>query len=89
MTTITINVKDEVNKDFREAVEKKMGHGKGVLGKAIEEAMQRWASEEEERKLREEALATLKKGIYKLPKGYKFKREEAYEDRIRKIIGSH
>ena len=40
-------------------------------------------------KLREEAIATLKKGIYNLPKGYKFKREEAYEDRIRKIIGSH
>lgn len=81
MATITVNVKDNINKEFREAVEKKLGHGKGILGKAMEDAMQKWASNEDQDRIREEALALMKKGLYKLPKGYKFRREEAY-DRI-------
>ena len=35
MAAITINTKDEINKEFRDVVEKKLGHGKGVLGKAV------------------------------------------------------
>ena len=81
MATITVNIKDEVNEEFRKTVEERLGRGKGVLGKAIEDAMQKWASNEDQDRIREEALALMKKGLYKLPKGYKFRREEAY-DRI-------
>ena len=79
MATITVNIKDEVNEEFRKTVEEKLGRGKGVLGKAIEDAMQKWASNKEQERIREEALELMKKGLYKLPKGYKFRREEAYD----------
>ena len=79
MATITINVKDEVNREFREAVEKKLGHGKGILGKAIEDAMQKWAKEKKTEEYVEEALALMKKGLYKVGRNYTFRREEAYE----------
>lgn len=79
MATITINIKDEVNEEFRKIVEEKLGHGKGILGKAIEEAMQKWAKEKKTEEHVKEALALMKKGLYKVGKNYTFKREEAYE----------
>ena len=79
MATITINVKDEVNLEFREAVEKKLGRGKGILGKAIGEAMQKWVQENETKNYVKESLALMEKGIYKVGRNYTFRREEAYE----------
>ncbi len=88
MGTMTINVSDETEQKFRETVKAELGEGKGKLGKAVEESLNKWLSEAEETKLRRRAIETLKKGLYKLPKGYVFKREEAYEDRYRKILGT-
>ena len=88
MGTITINVSDEVEKKFRETVKAKYGMGKGKLGKAIGDALNKWVSEDEEQKLREEAIKMMEKGLYKVGKNYTFKREEAYENRNRKIIGT-
>lgn len=79
MATITVNIRDEVNEEFRKTVEEKLGRGKGVLGKAIEEAMQKWAKEKKTEEYVKEALALMKKGLYKVGKNYTFKREEAYE----------
>lgn len=88
MGTITINVSDEMEKKFREVVKSKYGTGKGKLGKAIDEALNKWISEDEEQKLRDEAIKMMEKGLYKVGKNYTFKREEAYENRIRKILGT-
>ena len=80
MAIITISVKDDVNKEFREAVKKKLGESKGVLGKAVEEAMQKWMHDEEQRKIAVELKKMMDKGLYSL-KGWKFNRDEIY-DRI-------
>ncbi len=88
MGTITISVSDETEQRFRQAVKVKLGEGKGKLGKAINEALNKWVAEDEEKKLRQEALKMLEKGLYKVGKNYTFRREEAYEGRIRKITGT-
>ena len=80
MATITISVKDEVNKEFRETVRKKLGQGKGVLGKAVEEAIQKWMHDEEQREIAADLKRMMDKGLYSL-KGWKFNRDEIY-DRI-------
>ncbi len=79
MATITVNIRDEVNEEFRKTVEERLGRGKGVLGKAIEEAMQKWSKEKKTDEYVEEAIALMKKGLYKVGKSYTFKREEAYD----------
>ena len=80
MATITISIKDNVNEEFREAVKKKMGEGKGVIGKAIEEAIKKWVHEEGQKKIAERQIKLMEKGLYSL-KGWKFNRDELY-DRI-------
>ena len=78
MATITISVKDEVNKEFRETVKKKLGQGKGVLGKAVEEAIERWMHEEKQKEIAKRAMEMMNKGLYTL-KGWKFNRDEIYD----------
>ena len=89
MGTVTISISDETEQKFRQAVKQKLGEGKGKLGKAVEDALRKWFEEDEQIKLRQEALALLKKGLYKVGKNYTFKREEAYEERYRKITGTN
>ena len=86
MGTITASVDDETETMFRTAVAVSLGTGKGKLGRAITEAMRKWVDDNKELELRKEALKMLEKGYYKLPKNYTFRREEAYEDRINKIM---
>ena len=78
MTTITISVKDDVNKEFRETVKKKLGNGKGVLGRAVEEAMEKWVHDEKQKRIADEMMKMMDKGLYSL-KGWKFKRDEIYD----------
>lgn len=78
MTTITISIKDEVDKEFRETVRKKLGQGKGVLGKAIEEAMQKWVNDKKQKEIAERQKELMRKGLYSL-KGWKFNRDEIYD----------
>ena len=78
MVTITVSIKDDVDKEFRETVKKKLGNGKGVLGKAIEQAMKKWVHDEEQRKIAERASEMMNKGLYSL-KGWKFNRDEIYD----------
>ena len=80
MAIITISVKDDVNKDFRETVKKKLGQGKGVLGKAVEDAIKKWVHDERQRQIADEMMKMMDKGLYSL-KGWKFNRDEIY-DRI-------
>jgi len=78
MATITISVKDEVDKEFRDTVKKKLGQGKGVLGKAVEEALQKWVHDERQRQIADEMMKMMDKGLYSL-KGWKFNRDEIYD----------
>ncbi len=89
MGTITVNVRDETEGNFRAAVKENLGEGKGKLGQALEEAMSKWFGGKENEALRQRAIERLKKGMYKLPKDYKFRREDAYEERYRKLTGTH
>ena len=89
MGTITVNVRDETEGNFRAAVKENLGEGKGKLGQALEEAMSKWFEGKENEALRQRAIERLKKGMYKLPKDYKFRREDAYEERYRKLTGTH
>ncbi len=59
MGTITVNVKDDVEKDFRKLVRNVHGARKGDLGKALTEAMQKWVYEKRQEKIAQEALALL------------------------------
>ena len=78
MATITISIKDDVEKKFRETVRKKLGEGKGRLGRAVEDALQKWVYEQEQRKIAERQINLMEKGMYSL-KGWKFKRDEIYD----------
>lgn len=78
MATITISVKDNVEKEFRETVKKKLGQGKGVLGKAVEEAIEKWVHDKNQKEIAERQKELMRKGLYSL-KGWKFNRDEIYD----------
>ena len=59
MGTITVNVKDDVEKEFRETVRSVHGNKKGDLGKALTEAMRKWVYEKKQEKIAQEALKLL------------------------------
>lgn len=80
MATITLNVNDEINQEFRQIVKSKFGEGKGIIGKAVEEAIKKWISEQKQKEITERQLKIMKKGIWS-QKNYKFNREEIYETR--------
>ena len=78
MGTITINVNDEVEKQFRVIAREFYPDKKGYLGKAVTCAMQKWVDEILQKKISERELELLEKG-FKMGK-IKFKsREELYE----------
>jgi hypothetical protein len=80
MATITLNVNNEINTEFRDIVKSKYGEGKGIIGKAIEEALLKWISEQKQKEISERQISILRKGTWDL-KNYKFNREEIYEKR--------
>lgn len=47
MGTITVNINDEVETSFRKKVYRLYGKRKGVLGKALTEAMSEWEMKKE------------------------------------------
>jgi len=78
MPTMTISINDEINKEFRQTVKKEFGEGKGVLGKAVEEAVKKWIEEKKQKEIAQSAKEMMNKGLYSL-KGWKFNREEIYD----------
>lgn len=63
MATITVNIQDGVAREFREVVKQKMGEHKGVLGKAIEEALRQWIHERRQKQISQEMLELMDEGI--------------------------
>lgn len=78
MGTITISVDDVKEKEFRKAVKNSFGEGKGKLGKAITQAMEKWTEETQQWQLRKKAIERLEKG-YKMGKILYKERSELYE----------
>lgn len=79
MGTMTISVDDDVEREFRKLVEDYKGGKKGDLGKAITEAMKKWAEEKKQREIVDRQKKMSEKGLYSLPKNWKFKRDEIYD----------
>lgn len=63
MGTITVNVRDDVEKEFRELVRSVHGAKKGELGRALTEAMQKWVYEKRQEKIAQDALKLLEQGF--------------------------
>ncbi len=79
MGTITVSVDDTVEKEFRRFVEEYKGGKKGDLGKAISEAMKKMMEENRDKEISERQMKMSEKGLYKLPKNWKFKRDKIYD----------
>jgi len=79
MGTITISVDDEVEKEFRKIVEEHKGNKKGDLGKSVTEAMKKWTEEKKQKEIAKRQMKRSEKGMYKLPKNWKFNRDEIYD----------
>ncbi|NMG83589.1 MAG: hypothetical protein GIS02_05220 [Methanosarcinales archaeon] len=78
MGTITINVKDEVEKEFRAVAVIAHGDKKGYLGKSVTEAMQKWINEKKQEKIAERELRLLERG-FNFGKRLYGAREELYD----------
>lgn len=78
MGTITVNVKDDVEKEFRELVRSVQGTKKGDLGKALTDAMRKWVYEKKQEKIAQEALKLLEQKFDFGKRLYK-DRSELYE----------
>ena len=78
MAVMTISIKDEVANELRQTVKNGMGSGKGVLGKAIEEAIKKWIEEKKQKEIAERQIQRMKQGLYSLGR-WKFNREEIYD----------
>ncbi len=63
MGTITINVNDEIERQFRKAVKETKGTGKGKLGEAVTEAINKWAEEKRQKEIAAELKALIEKGF--------------------------
>lgn len=75
---MTISIKDEVANELRQTVKNELGSGKGALGKAIEEAVNKWIEEKKQKEIAKRAMEMMNKGLYSL-KGWKFNRDELYD----------
>jgi len=78
MGTITVNVKNDIEKEFRKVVSNVHGTKKGSLGEAITEAMKKWVYEKKQEKIAEEALTLVEHG-FKFGKRLYKDRSELYE----------
>lgn len=78
MGIITISVEDEVEARFRKWAAERFRNKKGFLGNAVTEAMKDKLKENEQKKIAEEAIALMNKGLKLGFKGYK-SRDELYE----------
>ena len=80
MATITLNINNEINNEFRDIVKSTFGEGKGKLGKAFEDALKKWMFEQKQKEISERQMKVMEKGVW-YSKNYKFNREEIYEKR--------
>ena len=78
MGTITVNIDDEAEKVLRKLVEEQ-GRKKGDMGKIISDAIIRSNEKKRNKEIAERQKMLSAKGLYKLPKNWKFNRDEIYD----------
>jgi len=78
MGTITININDDIEKQFRTLAHEVYNDKKGYLGKAVTCALQKWIDEVTQRQIAERELKILDKG-FDMGKLKFTSREELYE----------
>ncbi len=76
--TITISVDEESDRRFRKYAETKYGRKKGALSRAYKDMIAQISHEDEQERIRKEAIAFLNKGI-KFKRRWKFNRDELHE----------
>jgi len=64
METVTINVQDDIIREFREVAAETFGNGKGHLGKAFAEAIRNWMYERKQEKIAREAIDMMEQGFH-------------------------
>lgn len=74
--TVTINIDEELDREFRKKVKQMYGNAKGTLGKAVSDAMEQWISHHPD--YEKKALEHLRKGYNLGGMTYK-NRDELYE----------
>ena len=77
MGVITISLNDETEKELRNLAKAHYAMKKGAMAKIITEAIKEWKEEQEQEKIKKEALARLEKG-YNMGK-FTATREELHE----------
>ncbi len=78
MGTITINIDDDIESELRKLIAEQ-GNKKGDLGRAITEAVRKMVKEKKEKEIAERQMKMSEKGLYRLPKNWKFNRDEIYD----------
>lgn len=63
MGTITINIDNDVEKQFRELAQKIYSKKKGYLGNAVTSAMQKWIDEATQKQISEREIKLLENGF--------------------------
>ncbi len=64
MGTITINLKDDIEHEFRAIADTMYGGGKGHLGKALAEAVQNWIDERKQEKIAKTGKEIMRHGSF-------------------------
>jgi hypothetical protein len=62
MSTMTVSVDDSVEKRFRKQVREHLGSGKGVLGRAITEALRLWIEARVQEEVAQDIRAKMESG---------------------------
>ena len=78
MGTMTISVDDDTEADFRLFVKQHYGKQKGVLGKAVDTALQKLMEADKQREIAQRQLALMEKG-FNMGKWMYKSRDELYE----------
>ncbi len=78
MGTLTINMDDDIENELRKLVAEQ-GNKKGDLGKAVSEAVRKMLQEAKDKEIAERQMKMSEKCLYKLPKNWKFNRDEIYD----------
>ncbi len=89
MGTITINISNETEKKFREAVEKELGNGKGKLGKASDEALRKWADEKQQKEISSLKSTQVGRGMRaEKIRTYNFAQDRITDHRLKQSFGN-
>ncbi len=63
MSVITFSLDDNVETEFRSYIEKETDNAKGIMGKIISEALEKWLKEKKQKEIAKRAMEIMHKGF--------------------------